>query len=83
MLQEFQVNQVVRRHVESFLPSLFYEKNTLHHVIAWFLMLEKLLRLEFHCMCSYISLVILVSSSFSFQNWVEFFTIGGYDARQG
>jgi len=50
MPQELQVNQVVGSHVESFLPSLFFEKNTLHHMLAWILMLEKLLRFDFHHM---------------------------------
>jgi len=51
MQQEFQVNQVVGSYVESSLPSLFFEKNTLHPMLAWLSMLEKLLRLEFHHMC--------------------------------
>jgi len=38
-------------HVDYFLPNLFFENNTLHLMLAWLLMLEKLLRLKFHYMC--------------------------------
>ena len=47
--QGFQVNQVLGTHVESFFPSLF-KKNTLHPILAWLSMLEKLLRVDFQHM---------------------------------
>ena len=51
MMQDVQVKQVMTSHVEYFPPNLFFEDNTLHLMLAWLLMLEKLLRLEFHHMC--------------------------------
>ena len=51
MTQDFQVRQVMISHVEYFLPNLFSKNNTLHLMLAWLLLLEKLPRLEFHHMC--------------------------------
>jgi len=73
MQQEFEVNQLVGRHVEAFLPSPLFEKNTLHPMITWFVLSKKLLRLDFCHMFSEATspfhlCLSFVSISFSFQN---------------
>jgi len=62
------VNQLVGSHVE-FFPSLFFKKNTPHLMLAWLVMLEKLLRLDFHHMCKEAtSAFSSIYISVSFQN---------------